>query len=412
MGLNKQEEAKLLPAYGRKRILLLADAYRELSYSFRIMEEESPTGVMDRRELVFQKALRENRKIMEQRLQEMATYMEELAEESLTYSEPNARKVRILKNGLAKHGILLKEIYLIRRKGAMQFVLTMRGQRNADYTTDDIAEVLTEMFGFPLVSAKENLFFVAYEYDTYLYECKGRFEFQTGIASATKENEMVSGDNYLVYDVSGTKKVCMISDGAGSGEEACRDSERVLELAEKYMDTGFAMAEVTDMINSLFVAHGREQNMPTLDACIVDLLEGTVAFRKYGACDSFIRRKESIERIKNTGYPLGFCMREEETEKKEDLSLGLLNDISCDNEQEECVYELNESDCLLMISDGVLECFGDEKSLLKTFTSMEIKDPEEAANYLMQCTIRRCGGHIRDDMTIIVGKLSAAKSRT
>ncbi len=412
MGLNKQEEAKLLPAYGRKRILLLADAYRELSYSFRIMEEESPTGVMDRRELVFQKALRENRKIMEQRLLEMATYMEELAEESLTYSEPNARKVRILKNGLSKHGILLKEIYLIRRKGAMQFVLTMRGQRNADYTTDDIAEVLTEMFGFPLVSAKENLFFVAYEYDTYIYECKGRFEFQTGIASATKENEAVSGDNYLVYDVSGTKKVCMISDGAGSGEEACRDSERVLELAEKYMDTGFAMAEVTDMVNSLFVAHGREQNMPTLDACIVDLLEGTVAFRKYGACDSFIRRKESIERIKNTGYPLGFSMGKAEEESGEDMSLGMLSDIDCDNDREECIYELNEGDCLLMVSDGVLECFGDEKSLLKTFTTMDIKDPVEAANYLMQCTIRRCGGHIRDDMTIMVGKLSAAKSRT
>lgn len=408
MGLHKQEEAKLLPAYGRKRILLLADAYRELSYSFRIMEEESPTGIMDRRELIFQKVLRENRKIMEQRLQDMAAYMEELAEESLTYSSPNARKVRILKNGLAKHGILLKEIYLIRRRGAIQFVLTMRGQRNADYTTDDIAEVLTELFGCPLVSAKENLFFVAYEYDTYIYEPKGRFNFQTGIASATKENEAVSGDNYLAYDVSGTKKVCMISDGAGSGEEACRDSERVLELAEKYMDTGFAMAEAADMVNSLFVAHGREQNMPTLDACVVDLVEGTASFRKYGAYDSFIRREENVERVKNTGYPLGFSMKGEKPKK--DVSLELFNETEYD--EEDCVYELNEGDCLLMISDGVLECFGDEKVLLKTFTSMEIQDPEEAANYLMQCTIRRCGGHIRDDMTIIVGKLTGAKART
>ena len=53
MGLDKKEEAKLLPAYGRKRILLLADAYKELSYSFREMEAEAPTGIMDRRELVF-----------------------------------------------------------------------------------------------------------------------------------------------------------------------------------------------------------------------------------------------------------------------------------------------------------------------------------------------------------------------
>ena len=200
----------------------------------------------------------------------------------------------------------LRSYALCAEKGALHFVLNMRGQRNADYTTEDVAEVLTEMFGIPLVSAKENLFFVAYEYDTYVFESRGRFAFNTGIAMATKENEVASGDNTLVYDVTGTKKVCMISDGAGSGAEACRDSERVLELVEKYMDTGFDMQDAADMVNSLFVAQGREQNMPTLDVGLVDLVEGTVAFRKYGACDSFIRRGGNVERVKNTGYPLGF----------------------------------------------------------------------------------------------------------
>lgn len=390
MGLDKKEEAKLLPAYGRKRILLLADAYRELSYSFQTMEGEHSTTMPDRREIMFQKTLRENRKIMELRLKEMAECMEELAEESLTYSTPNARKVRILKNGLAKHGILLKEIFLLRKRNTMQFVLTMRGQRNADYTTEDVAEVLTEMFGMPLISAKENLFFVAYEYDTYVFECKGHFVFQTGIATASKEREKVSGDNYLVYDITGTQKVCMISDGAGSGEEACADSERVLELVEKYMDIGFSATEAADTVNGLYVAQGREQNMPTLDACMVDLAEGKAFFHKYGACDSFIKRGDKIERVKNTGYPLGFQVKE----------------------KDETVYELTEGDCILMITDGVLECFGDEKALLQMYERMEIKDVEEAANYLMQCTIRRCAGRIRDDMTILVGKLLADGGQT
>lgn len=409
MGLDKKEEAKLLPAYGRKRILLLADAYKELSYSFREMEAEAPTGVMDRRELVFQKILHENRRIMELRLKEMAKSMEELAEESLTYSVPNARKVRILKNGLSKHGILLKEIFLLRRKGALQFVLTMRGQRNADYTTEDIAGVLTELFGFPLVSAKENLFFVAYEYDTYVFESRGRFQFKTGIAVATKENEAVSGDNCLVYDVTGTKKVCMISDGAGSGAEACRDSERVLELVEKYLDTGFTMQEAADMVNSLFVAQGREQNMPSLDVGMLDLVEGTVAFRKYGACDSYIRRDDTIERVKNIGFPLGFHVNGLEGENAVYIADTLKSEIDTDG-LFDTIYELTEGNCILMISDGVLECYGDEKSLLQTFAKMEIDDVEEAANFLMQCTIRRCAGRIRDDMTIVVGKLTAVVS--
>lgn len=411
MGLGRQEEAKLLPAYGRKRILLLADAYKELAYSFHGMETESPTGISDRREMIFRKALRENRQIMELRLKEMAECMEELAEESLTYSIPNAKKVRILKNGLAKHGILLKEIFLIRRKGSLQFVLTMRGQRNADYTTEDVAEALTGLFGFPLVSAKENLFFVAYEYDTYIFESRGRFEFRTGVATATKENEDASGDNCLVYDVTGTKKVCMISDGAGSGEEACRDSERVLELAEKYMDIGFEMSEAVEMVNSLYVARGREQNMPTLDVCLVDLVEGLVHFRKYGAGDSYIRRGDKIERVKNIGYPLGFHIKEQH--QTEEIGIDKKETPDCPiKESGEPVYELGEGDCVLMISDGVLECFGDEKALLQTFNRMEVKEPEEAANYLMQCTIHRCAGRIRDDMTIIVGKLVSASAHT
>jgi serine phosphatase RsbU (regulator of sigma subunit) len=74
----------------------------------------------------------------------------------------------------------------------------------------------------------------------------------------------------------------------------------------------------------------------------------------------------------------------------------------------DCEYELGEDDYVLMLSDGVLECFSDEKALLKAFTGMEPATPREVANYLMQCAIRRCGGHIRDDMTILVGKLNAS----
>lgn len=400
MGLEKREEAKLLPSYGRKRIMVLAEAYRELSNSFCDMGSEMTAKSMDRRELMYRKGLQENQKIMELRLREMAERMEEVAEESLSYSAPNARKVRILKNGLTKHGILLKDIFLIRKGNGMQFVLTMRGQRNADYTAEDIAEILTEMFGMPLVSAKENMFFIAYEYDTYLYEYKGRYDFETGIATATKENEMVSGDNSLVYDISGNQRVCLISDGAGSGEAACRDSERAIELMEKYMDIGFGLSEASDMVNSIFVAQGRDLNMPTLDACYVNLIDGRVSFRKYGACDSFIKRGDKLERIKNQSYPLGFRLPVQ-IEKEGDL----LEQISI-NDLSEIEYELGENDYILMFSDGVPECFSDEKALLKTFMRLEKATPRETANYLMQCAIRRCGGHIRDDMTILVGKLS------
>ena len=165
------------------------------------------------------------------------------------------------------------------------------------------------------------------------------------------------------------------------------------------------------MVNSLFVAQGREQNMPTLDVGVADLVEGTVSFRKYGACDSYIRRDTHIERVRNAGYPLGFHVNGLNSTVQD-----LLQEGECPNPEDDSlpdsVYELNEGDCILMISDGVLECYGDERALLQTFSKMEIQDAEEAANFLMQCTIRRCAGRIRDDMTILVGKLTANQVQT
>lgn len=384
-------ETTLLPAYGRRRILEMAEAYRELAHSYRKTSEKllqkgkRDAERTDRRERFYLSESINHHLLMAENLQDMAETMSLLANENITYHTPSHKKTAMIAGGLKKHGIFLHDMYLMEKQGILQLVLTMHAGRDADFTTEDIAEVLSGFFRRSFVSAKENLFFVTYEPEVYVFEMKPPYRLCTGVATAIKEDEKSSGDNTFLHEISGAERICAISDGAGSGEEAYADSEEVLEWLEKYVDSGFRLERAAEIVNGYFMSLGREQNMPTLDACRVDLENATVSFIKYGAPASYIRRGTSIERISGGGFPLGFRVRENREENEE--------------------YDLFEWDSIVMISDGVLECFSEEERFVEALRGAYQDEPSEAANYLMQCALLAGNGRIRDDMTILFATL-------
>lgn len=384
-------ETALLPAYGRRRILEMAEAYRELAHSYRktseklLYTEEQNEERTSRRDRLYRNEHINHHLLMAENLQDMADSMRLLANENITYHTPSQKKTNMIANGLKKHGIFLHDMYLMEKRATLQLVLTMHADRDADLTTEDIAEILSGFFHRAFVSAKENLFFVSYEPEVYVFEMRPPFRLRTGVSTAVKEDEKASGDNTFCYEISGGERICAISDGAGSGEEAYADSEQVLEWLEKYMDSGFGLERAAEIVNSHFITLRREQNMPTLDACRVDLENGTVAFVKYGAPASFIRRGSGVDRIDGSGFPLGFSLQNRRNEIKE--------------------YDLFEWDSIVMISDGVLDCFGSEEDFEYVLRGACQDDPSEAANYLMQSALRAGKGRIRDDMTILFATL-------
>jgi len=381
----------LLPAYGRRRMLALSEAYSELARSYRKMSEcalgerGSEEECMNRRERFYRSRSINHHLLMAENLQDMAESMRLLANENITYHTPSRKKTVMIKNGLKKHGIFLHDMYLMERGGILQLVLTMHAGRDADFTTEDIAEVLSGFFHRSFISAKENLFFVSYEPEVYVFEMQPPYLLKTGIATAVKESERISGDNTFFYEISGCEQLCAISDGAGSGEEAYADSERVLEWLEKYVDSGFDIERAAELVNGYYISLAKEQNMPTLDACRVDLESATAVFVKYGAPASYIRRGSSVEKVPGGGYPLGFCLQKEQAETVE--------------------YDLFESDSIVMISDGVLECFEKEEEFLSALQGVSVREPKEAASHLMQCALHAGKGRVRDDITILFATL-------
>lgn len=384
-------QTPLLPAYGRRRMLELSEAYGELARSYRRMSEGVPEESIggkecgNRREKFYRSKSMNHHLLMAENLQDMAESMRLLANENITYHTPSRKKTAMIKNGLKKHGIFLHDMYLMEKRGILQLVMTLHAGRDADFTTEDIAEVLSGFFHRSFLSAKENLFFVSYEPEVYVFEMQPPYLLKTGIATAVKESEKISGDNTFFYEISGTEQLCAISDGAGSGEEAYADSEQVLEWLEKYVDSGFEIERAAELVNGYYLSLAKEQNMPTLDACRVDLESATAVFVKYGAPASYIRRGRNVEKIPGGGYPLGFCLSRNQ---------------ACATE-----YELIEADSIVMISDGVLECFEEEEEFLTALQGASGSDPKEAASYLMQCALHAGKGRVRDDITILFATL-------
>ena len=72
-----------------------------------------------------------------------------------------------------------------------------------------------------------------------------------GAAKVTKDKENISGDNYMCITEDDGQFFMCLSDGMGSGLEACRESEKVVDLLEQLVESGFSGETAARMVNSV-----------------------------------------------------------------------------------------------------------------------------------------------------------------
>lgn len=219
---------------------------------------------------------------------------------------------------------------------------------------------------------------------TFLFVEEAKYIALTGFAKVVRENEVVSGDSYTFLESEKGKMTIMLSDGTGSGEKAGRDSGKVLDLLEKMLEAGYTTKAALHLINSALYARGEDGNHPTIDVCNLDLYQGTCEFFKVGGAISFLKRGDVAEPIEMNQLPLGIFQT---------------IDVECVSKQ------LQDGDFIIMMSDGVLDAFGEddyEERLLYAIEGMGEQNPGEIAEKLLHMAICACQGRISDDMTVIV----------
>ena len=401
--MRKQAEVRddnkimIIPEYGRQRLLSYAESFRDLADLFEGDEEENDdksrprTG--DRQDYLWQRKLRENQELMAGHLKEMAHIMAEVAKATCAYHPMSERKFRQMAKLLKESGIRLKNFFELEHEdGHMEISLTMRtvsdkytrrGEQE-HISVEDVADFISVAMNNRLRAAKNAPMYLTPEWNTYYFLEEPGFHLLTGAAKAVKESEKVSGDNYSFYEKEDGQMVVILSDGMGSGEKACKDSERVIELTERLLESGFSKESAIQMINGALAVSGQEDNMSTLDICDMNLYTGECEFIKVGAACTYIKRGRLVDRLSAQNFPLGV--------------FGQL-------EPEVLYRTLQNGDYIIMLSDGVLDALSQgigEEVLPEIIGKMDYNNPNEIANQILAYCLKQSKGQVRDDMTVLV----------
>lgn len=379
----------ILPEYGRRKLLTYADSIRELADTFKETEGEKSSGEEipreDRNEYIWQRKLLENKSLMAEHLQEMAQIMTNVAEEARHCEPMSERRFRQIAHALKEVDIQIKNLYLIKNEaGKMEVSISMKNRKKNTLSAEEIGDLLSVLLNIRLVGSGDNPFFVKDEWKTFYYVEEARYHVLTGVAKAVKETEKISGDNYAFFETGPGNQTAVLSDGMGSGDKACADSTKVVELMQKFLEAGFQIETAIQMINSSLVSGGENSNMSTLDLCSIDLYSGECRFVKVGSACSYIKRQHLVDRISSGNLPMGIF-------QKPDMEI--------------VGRTLMDGDYIVMISDGIPDALSQgigEDMLSELIGSSNLENPGEMANSILNFCIHQCRGRIRDDMTVLV----------
>ena len=400
----------------RQRLLGYAESFRELSEKFR-QESGREMNVpdlegevrqsRDRQAVLEERKDRENRQVIGRNLEEVAAIMEHVASTELCYKPLEEKKEKILIHALRAEGVFAENICYLPGSGSRTMGMILYTEKKGGFPGDEVAALLSVLLKCNLEASVTSPYIIDNEKRDFIFVEAMRLQALLGISRVVKENETVSGDNFAILHSEVGKKTILLSDGTGSGGQACGESSRVLDLMEKMLGAGFTLEAAVGMVNRAMFAKGEEPGHPTLDICDIDLYTGACCIYKIGGAAAFLKQGRFVEIIRQGTLPLGIF------ENMEPLP------IRC---------RVAEGDYLVFVTDGVLEAMQGEdyaenagwksetleddgedggenlgeEILARHLQQMASRNPQDMAEILLQLALKKCGGHVRDDMTVIV----------
>lgn len=337
--------------------------------------------------MLWRNRLNESREAVADQLTEMARIVGEFAGNleqggNRVWQLPKSITMRLWMKNIRARQLLMLE----RGDGSLEVHLTARCRKGHCMTTREAAMILSCLVGQRLIPCEDSKNVIGKDYTDYVFREDANFQVITGVARAARADSRISGDNFSFLYPEGDEVVMLLSDGMGSGELACRESERVIELLEQFLEAGFKEEAAMKLINSMLVLRADNTLFTTMDVCVLHLTTGVCDFMKAGAAATYILRGDWMESIHSTTLPAG-----------------VLASVSYDVKQK----KLYDGDYVIMLSDGVLESGeGGEEFLMQALSKAESKSPQELANIILEAALTREQYCPKDDMTVLVAGLS------
>ncbi len=384
--MRKKESAdsnitECLPEYGQQKLLLCADSCRNIA---RVFISFPPEEGRSREDTLYHKRLQENQDFVARQLLSLADRLTGLAGESYSYIAYGDFRYKEIARLLKAQDIQVRHVYFMEdenKDGVLEITMCSRMGR---VPVKEVADLLGSFYEMRLMPSVRCPYFIEEEYHSFTFVQEPAYNIIVGQAGAVMGGESVSGDNVMLMEGIDGHGILLMADGVGSGEEAYKSSEKILEFVEQFLLAGFSEEETIQILNNLLLQSGQEKWMATLELCDINLYKGICEWYKVGAPAGYHKRQDMAERIQISNLPLG--------------AFGTLN-------LDSARIRLEEGDYLILLSDGVSDGLNEENRLEKLeeyIGRMDLKNPREMARAILEYSVQLHRGRIEDDMTVMV----------
>lgn len=303
-----------------------------------------------------------------QGIQKATTKIDKLSREEI---KVDTKAEHLLKQGFKKTGIYIQEISVFRCNDKMQILLKTSFKRpDIDLITRCIQNIL-----------RISITFLEKKDDYIWFESANTLSAKVGTAAIPLLDTEPSGDSFRFKELGNGKALIALSDGMGSGVDAKRISMSALDVLFDLYKANFSGESVYSCINQSLLFNNSNEIYATLDAVLLDYVNKTATFIKFGAPASYlIKRKEII------------------TVYAESQPLGILSNVHTQFQ----TFPLERGDKIVLLTDGITETLKnnlEEEIISATNTSRTIQD---AAKEILASAMLE---GIADDMSVIAAEI-------
>lgn len=328
--------------------------------------------------------LLENREVIAEQLDAMAYIMQDCAREERVLDTQERRALAEIRYRAREYGIVIEEMHLIETlDGRLKLEVTLKSRLGGCISMKTFLAAAGHALGKKMRMTADSKTFISREPAPFVLYEDTVYRNVQGIARMTKDGAGISGDNFSFLELERGELLLGLSDGMGSGSMACKESEMVLDLVERFMEAGFSVETAIRMMNSAMVMKGEDDLYSTVDLCKINLYTGKACLYKIGASATFIKREDEVECITSSSLPVGA-------------------EAQIEIETSETV--LKNGDFVVMVTDGVLEYLHvpkPEETMQEIIESIQTNNPGILAKRIMERVMLFTGGKARDDMTVL-----------
>ncbi|MBE6936044.1 MAG: hypothetical protein E7458_06015, partial [Ruminococcaceae bacterium] len=310
----------------------------------------------------------------------MAQVLEEVSAAICAGAEPMEEETAALRRALSARGIALQAAFYRTRRGLECRIHAAAGMPRM--LLQELEELAGEVCGRPLRFCNDGG-------ETLVLREQETLRAVVGVGLRQRRGEEESGDSAAYFRTEEGKLYLILADGMGTGGHAARESAAFVRMLEGFLRAGVSVHGALRLLSPAFAVKNGGDSFTTCDILEVDLHTGESACYKCGAAPTYLcaRDERGVRRISSGSMPVGLPEEMPETDRTR--------------------LQLEVGDLLVMVSDGLSEPEGDQW-LTEYLSAHRFTSATSLAAEILEAGEAR--GCDRDDMTVLVLKLSAMRS--